>query len=280
MRKIGLLIVGALSATALTVGVSTAHDAHEKTKCTGTLNRAPTASSSSPSALPATGPMQRSRSATGSRSMRVARSFSEASRARTPARSATASVRWLPPRCRSTSPTSRAACTCTAATGSSRPSRTASSRAARRSKSIPGSARLHPQQGSRRCEAPRKRDGRSGRERIRHQHDQGRSRSASRELACTAGGRFAGPAERRERQRSLVSAPLCDLRPVDRPEGIRIGPIGRGANVLIGSGRVGGDPAQRQALAREILRGGVAGERRDREARRSEPTSAALLRDD
>ena len=37
MRKIGLLIVGALSATALTAGVSTAHDAHEKTKCTGTL---------------------------------------------------------------------------------------------------------------------------------------------------------------------------------------------------------------------------------------------------
>ena len=37
MRKIGLLIVGALSATALTGGVATAHEAHEKTKCTGTL---------------------------------------------------------------------------------------------------------------------------------------------------------------------------------------------------------------------------------------------------
>jgi hypothetical protein len=39
MRKIGLLIVGALIATALTVGVSTAlaHEKNEKTKCTGTL---------------------------------------------------------------------------------------------------------------------------------------------------------------------------------------------------------------------------------------------------
>jgi hypothetical protein len=37
MRKIGLLIVGALSATALTAGVSTALASHVKTKCTGTL---------------------------------------------------------------------------------------------------------------------------------------------------------------------------------------------------------------------------------------------------